>query len=100
MTDRNWPEIPRLELVTASVRMPDPKLWDDLPTPKMTMCERVRRVLVQRAGCWVPAVDLEVGGRQAWRSRVSDLRQGGMTIENRVRRLPGGVARSEYRYIP
>lgn len=95
-----WPDIPTLELVTRSVRMPDPKLWDDLPTPRMTMRERVRRVLVQRAGQWIPAVDLEVGGRQAWRSRVSDLRQRGMTIENRVRRLPSGVARSEYRYIP
>jgi hypothetical protein len=56
---------------------------------------------------WLPATAFEaVGGRQGWRTRISDCRtQLGMTIENRVRRLrrfngPGCYLVSEYRYLP
>lgn len=58
-----------------------------------------------RPGVWVPATALEtVGGRQAWRTRVSDARRlHGMTIENRTRRITrtdGETWRlSEYRYL-
>lgn len=55
---------------------------------------------------WVDARELEiVGGRQAWRTRVSDARrQFGMDIENRCtkQKADDGTAwtRSEYRYRP
>ncbi len=50
---------------------------------------------------WVSAYELmDLGGKMAWRSRVSNCRtQLGMTIENRVRRLEDGEAYSEYRYV-
>ena len=94
------PQIRKPRQITEKLRTLNRALWDVAPQPKITMCERVRRVLVQRAGCWIPAIDLEVGGRHAWRSRVSELRQGGMTIENRQVRLANGSVRSEYKYIP
>lgn len=61
---------------------------------------------------WIPATELErVGGRQAWRSRVSDVRQWFLAarigaIENRQRRMKptswgtGGYTLSEYRFVP
>jgi len=54
-----------------------------------------------RPNVWIDAVSLEfVGGRQAWRSRVSDCRTDlGMTIENRLRKV-GEITISEYRYLP
>lgn len=50
---------------------------------------------------WVSAYTLmEVGGRMAWRTRVSDVRRMGLHIENRVERDAAGVAQSFYRYVP
>lgn len=55
---------------------------------------------------WISAVALEsVGGRQGWRTRVSDCRlELGMAIENRVTRLTDSEGKpwtlSEYRYVP
>lgn len=56
---------------------------------------------------WIAAVDLEhVGGRQAWRTRVSEARHAPywLPIRNRVRtvqRADGSTFRlSEYRYEP
>jgi hypothetical protein len=50
---------------------------------------------------WVSAYTLmEVGGRMAWRTRVSDVRRMGLTIENQVQRDGAGVAQSFYRYVP
>ena len=49
---------------------------------------------------WLDGRELAtVGGAYAWRTRISDARRSGMTIENRVRRI-GRVAISEYRYTP
>jgi len=50
---------------------------------------------------WVSAYTLmEIGGRMAWRTRVSDVRRMGLTIENQVQRDAHGVAQSFYRYVP
>jgi len=50
---------------------------------------------------WVSAYTLmEIGGRMAWRTRVSDVRRMGLTIENQVQRDGAGVAQSFYRYVP
>lgn len=71
-----------------------------------TFTQRIRDFFVAHAGQWVRATQLEaIGGRQAWRTRVSDARRAyGLTIENRVRtvtRADGTCYRvSEYRYVP
>jgi hypothetical protein len=56
---------------------------------------------------WVPAIALEtVGGRQAWRTRVSNARKAPyrLDIQNRTRMVtrPDGTRYklSEYRYVP
>lgn len=53
-------------------------------------------------GCWIDGLDLaRIGGAYASRTRISECRQQlGMVIENRVRTLPSGTRRSEYRYVP
>lgn len=67
---------------------------------------RVAEYFKARPGEWIDARDLEtVGGRQAWRTRVSNCRrQLGMVIDNRqtTRRLADGTPYtvSEYRYLP
>lgn len=50
---------------------------------------------------WIDARELEaIGGRQAWRTRLSEARRFyQMNIENRVERHPG-FTRSLYRYVP
>ncbi len=70
-----------------------------------TFRDRVAAYFKAHPGEWIPAIAFEsLGGRQAWRTRVSDCRrQFGMTIENRV--LVGVInghkwTRSEYRYVP
>ena len=73
-----------------------------------TFVDRVRDLFLSRPNEWISAVDLErVGGRQAWRTRVSDVRRTyDMRIENRVRTVIGddGLYKcyrlSEYRYVP
>ena len=77
-----------------------------------TFTERIAAYFRQQPEVWIPAVDLErVGGRQAWRTRLSEARRHyGMTIENRIRWVPPRVGRagdqvpgfrlSEYRYVP
>ena len=63
--------------------------------------DRVAHYFRQRPGDWVDGLALEaIGGRYAWRSRVSDCRlELGMVIENRTRKV-GAVTVSEYRYCP
>ena len=82
---------------------------------------KLRAFFVAQPGRWVNARDLEpIAGRQAWRTRVSELRQqllveGAGTIENRqcstrtlerdaqgqpARLWLGGAVISEYRYVP
>ena len=54
-----------------------------------TRAGRLAAFFRERPGVWVDGRELEkVGGRYAWRSRVSDARRlGGMTIRNRQRRV-------------
>lgn len=52
---------------------------------------------------WIPASTLMlIGGRMAWRTRVSDARKQfkaeGGRIENRQTRIAAGLVLSEYRY--
>ena len=82
---------------------------------------KLRAFFAERPGRWVNARDLEpIAGRQAWRTRVSELRQQLLvekvgTIENRqysaralerdaqgqpARLWLGGAIISEYRYVP
>jgi len=70
-----------------------------------TFTERIARYFQTRPNQWIRAVELEpIGGRQAWRSRLSDARREfGMRIDNRwyTEHTPfGKVRRSEYRYVP
>jgi hypothetical protein len=73
---------------------------------RQTFNDRIEQFFRERAGEWIPAIALEsVGGRQAWRTRVSDVRrERGLTIENRTRtvRRPDGsrFTLSEYRFVP
>ena len=65
-----------------------------------TFRDRVAQVFTSRPGAWVNAeLLMQVGGRMAWRTRVSDCRKLGMTIENRTRKV-GRITVSEYRYQP
>src|SRR5690348_4960572 len=66
--------------------------------------QKLREFFVARPGEWIPAADLEVAGRQAWRTRVSELRvklerDGHGTIENRIAKTATATA-SFYRYLP
>lgn len=71
-----------------------------------TFVLRLRDFFLARPNQWVLATQLEaVAGRQAWRTRVSDVRREfQMRIENRWRtitREDGSSFRiSEYRYVP
>lgn len=51
---------------------------------------------------WVGTRDLEIaGGRNAWRTRVSDCRlELNMRIDNRQTKHADGAIISEYRYVP
>jgi len=66
--------------------------------------QQIADYLKARPLVWIPAVSLEsVGGRQAWRTRVSEARRAGMVIQNRVLRMSNGREHwreSQYRYIP
>jgi len=74
--------------------------------PRATFVHRVAEHFKVHVGQWIDGRDLEViGGRYAWRSRVSDCRKFlGMTIENRQRHSIGKDGTrytiSEYRYLP
>lgn len=70
--------------------------------------EQIKIYFTRRPGVWINADRLaHVGGKHAWRTRVSDCRRAyGMCIENRLRRVQLGGSGgqtftiSEYRYIP
>jgi hypothetical protein len=63
--------------------------------------ERVASHFMAHPHQWIDGLSLEnVGGRYAWRTRISDCRNDlHMTIENR-QRWSNGRKVSEYRYIP
>jgi hypothetical protein len=68
--------------------------------------DRMRAHFLRHPGVWFDARELEViGGRQAWRTRASELRtRYGMTIENRQLRKKASDGtvwvQSQYRYVP
>ena len=71
-----------------------------------TFTDQIEAFFRAHAGEWIAASRLEVvGGRQAWRTRCSDVRRlRGMEIQNRtrkVRREDGSTyTLSEYRFVP
>lgn len=73
---------------------------------RATFTARVADYFQTHPGEWIDTRTLEVlGGRNAWRTRVSDCRtQLGLTIENRQRRVEAQDGTpyvvSEYRYVP
>jgi hypothetical protein len=74
---------------------------DPLPAKRRSYTVQLAAFLKRRPGVWVPAVDLEIFGRHAWRTRLSEARRRfAMRIDNRLLRVPTGATRSEYRYIP
>ena len=65
----------------------------------MTYRDAVAEYFADRPGQWIDGMVLsQVGGCYAWRSRVSDARQTGMTILNRQRKV-GRRTVSEYCYV-
>jgi len=66
-----------------------------------TFRDRVAALFLARPNQWIGGMELaKIGGRYAWRTRVSNCRtELGMTIENRVRTLESGVRVSEYRAV-
>lgn len=72
----------------------------------MTLNDRLEAYLRAHPLRWIAATEFEyVAGRQAWRTRLSDMRiYRGMTIENRVRTIQLSDGRhirvSEYLYVP
>jgi hypothetical protein len=84
--------------------MTQPSLLDAVEYDAKTYTANVARFFRANVGRWVRATELEaVGGRQAWRTRVSEARRVyGLTIENRVRRVREADGRtwtlSEYRF--
>lgn len=66
-----------------------------------TYRDRMADYFKGNAGQWIDGLVLqEIGGRYAWRSRVSDCRTDlGMVIENRLRKV-GERTVSEYCYRP
>jgi hypothetical protein len=73
--------------------------------PIAPMLERVASLFLRKRGMWIDSSELEqVGGRCAWRTRVSECRTLlGMDISNRVRTVQADGRRfrvSEYAYKP
>ena len=64
--------------------------------------DRLAALFRSRPNEWISAyVLMDVAGKMAWRTRVSNARlELGMVIENEVRRDRNGVATSWYRFIP
>mgnify|MGYP001581455770 CR=1 FL=1 len=76
-------------------------------TRRQSNTQRLRAFFEAHPMRWIPATDLEEASqsRQAWRSRVSDLRlklekEGAGTIENRLTCRHRKVVLSEYRFLP
>ncbi len=71
-------------------------------TRPQSATERVAELFRSRPGVWISALELEtVGGRLAWRTRVSDCHtQFGMRITKRLDYEGGKVVRSWRRYEP
>jgi hypothetical protein len=82
--------------------MTQPSLIESKPIAPML--EKVALLFMRKRGMWVDSTELEqVGGRCAWRTRVSECRTVlGMDIQNKVRTVQGTDGRrfriSEYGY--
>ena len=68
----------------------------------MTLTDRLERFFREHAGTWIDGKDLAgIAGTYAWRSRVSNVRERGLVIQNRQRRIKIGKDRhyviSEYK---
>lgn len=63
--------------------------------------DRVEALFRSKPGTWIDGDQLAaIGGKYAWRSRVSDVRrERQMQIDNRQRKV-GRITVSEYRYLP
>lgn len=70
---------------------------------RQSLADALETFLRANPHLWISAVLFEQFGRQAWRTRLSEVRQRfeaeGGAIENRLRR-DGGAVISEYRYRP
>ena len=68
----------------------------------MSRAARLAEFFREHPNEWIAAIDLEFAGRQAWRSRLAELRFAPfhMAIENRVRVLANRSKRSEYKFVP
>lgn len=69
---------------------------------KLSYRDRLAAHLRARPAQWIDGLELAtIAGAYGWRTRLSECRtQLGMTVENRERKLPGGIVKSEYRYVP
>lgn len=67
-----------------------------------TFTARVAAYFKAHPGEWLDGDSFRnIGGKYAYRTRISDCRVDlGMRIENRKRRVGGGPVISEYRYLP
>lgn len=64
-----------------------------------TYRDRVADYFRSHAGQWVDGMTLsQCGGCYGWRTRISECRKLGLTIENRQRKV-GRRTVSEYRYV-
>jgi hypothetical protein len=65
-----------------------------------TLNDRLAAHFRAHPGEWIDGKELAtIAGGYGWRSRCSDLRKRGMTVENRQERR-NGYTRSFYRYVP
>ena len=72
-----------------------------MQSDRQTFRERVADLFRRHPGGWIDGLRVaEVGGAYAWRTRVSECRQAGMVIDNRIRVRPDGSKSSEYRFAP
>lgn len=64
-----------------------------------TFRDRVAEYFRAHEGEWIDGMTLaQLGGVYAWRTRISECRKLGLTIENRQRKI-GDRTVSEYRYV-
>jgi hypothetical protein len=101
------------EVLTVQLQQGKPTIWALLdPDARMiqrsfrivgtglTLVDRLQAFLEARPNEWVDGLALaQIAGAYAWRTRLSDLRQRGLVIENRVRRVEKRFKVSEYRLV-
>lgn len=75
------------------------------PSERLSLCDKLEAYLKARPNQWVDGRHIAtVAGSYGWRTRLSDLRKRGLTIENHQERYVGldGQWRTQslYRYVP